>query len=140
MRKFFIFLYTDVLSISLNYFPPIRGYFHCKFGKTSRIGEFPRSETKCPTVEYLKHVYLLSIMKTSCYLCTPVVFILTEYRCHAIGSIIKDPILDNIGSLVLWNSTQRLKTKEMCRLADIIIQEKFFKKECLGQLRFEKWC
>ena len=39
---------------------------------------------------------------------------------------------------VLWNSAQRLITKEMCRLADIIIQEKFFKKECLGQLRFEK--
>ena len=49
MRKLFIFLYTDVLSNSLNYFPPTRGYFHCKFGKTSRIGEFPRSETKCPT-------------------------------------------------------------------------------------------
>ena len=39
---------------------------------------------------------------------------------------------------VLWNSAQRLITKEMCRLSDIIIQEKFFKKECLGKLRFEK--
>ena len=64
---------------------------------------------------------------------------MTEYMCHAIGSIIKDPI-SNIRSLVLWNSTRRLNTKEMCRVADIIIQEKFFKKECLGQLRFEKWC
>ena len=45
-------------------------------------------------VEYVKHVYLLGIMKTSCYLCTPVVLIMTEYTCHVIGSIIKDPILD----------------------------------------------
>ena len=62
-------------------------------------------------------------MKTSCYLCTLVVLIMTEYTCHPIKSIMEQPTAS--------------ETKEMCPLAGIIIQERFFKKECLGQLRFD---
>ena len=62
-------------------------------------------------------------MKTNCYLCTPVVLIMTEYTCHAIKSIMEQHTAS--------------EHKRMCQLADIIIQETFFKKECLGQLRFD---
>ena len=65
-------------------------------------------------------------MKTGCYLCTPVVLIMAEYTYHAIGSIME----------------QRTASEHKRNVpdADIIIQETFFEKECLGQLRFEKWC
>ena len=65
-------------------------------------------------------------MKTSCYLCTPVVLIMTEYTCHAIGSIMEQRTASEY--------------KRNVPDADIIIKETFFKKECLVQLRFEKCC
>ena len=51
-----------------------------------------------------------------------------EYTCHAIGSIME----------------QRTASEHKRNVPDAdirpIIQDTFFKKECLGQLRFEKWC
>ena len=41
MRKFFIFLYTDVLSILLNYFPPIRSIFTANSVKPPETGNSP---------------------------------------------------------------------------------------------------